>query len=500
MTINDYFKAYIEGVCGKFGIADAAAPLQKGFDAFLESMGDAQAATDWKSEYGDGATTDHENSASGFYARKNEPIGFAILNDNVNMLDQLHSGKYTTKEPWNSRGFSEDLENEGSFTFNFDNAYEEEFVKDWERVIGANKDNQAALRKMLEFKPDFFVCPMDFMNAYHAGYAKDLLAKLLGNYFAAIDHKEDPYNSYLEWDGVTFGEMLDFLTSSSDNGSAPAVQESQQVLAEAHKDRTTGGNWFGKTLRDQNNYDRKVRNNHARKLYQPIEQMTEERFNHLTNLGDPEAAEQYAYYFKKPHGWDVADKTKTMGVTAPYDIPATVSAGKGSQQYDLGNDGMKDTGDNTGIAKTGRRSIKRFQDRLADRDLQLQLVDMENAKPALAVQESVEEDGIKFVEIDDFPSVFVAHFANGTWGDFVQYYGKNAIDDLKDIDAFMTSNGLCDIIPPSTEEWEATYNSFNSHPAFGLANSTVKVYGVPGEWTPLAPQYETEFAEKGMPS
>lgn len=110
--------------------------------------------------------------------------------------------------------------------------------------------------------------------------------------------------------------------------------------------------------------------------------------------------------------------------------------------------------------------------------------------PVAAVPEAAEGVDTQFVEIDDFPSDLVPQFANGTWGDFVQYYGQNAIDDLKNIDAFMASKGLSDIIPPSTEEWEATYNSFNSHPAFGLATSTVKVYGVPGEWTPLAPQYE----------
>ncbi len=327
MKSNERFKAFIEGVCGKFGIAEAIAPLQKGFDAFLEAQ-DEQTDTDWKAQYGDGGTMDHENSASGSYATQNRPIGYAILNNDVETLEQLHSGKCDSKEPWNSRGFSEDIDKEGEFTFNFENAYEDEFVKDWERVIGGKTDNQAALRKMLEFKPDFFVCPMDFMNAYHAGYAKDLLATLLGNYFAAIDYQEDPNNSYLEWDGVTIGEVLDFLKGSGE------------------------------------------------------------------------------------------------------------------------------------------------------------------AAPAAAVQEAAEGVDTQFVEIDDFPSDLVPHFANGTWGDFVQYYGQNAIDDLKNIDAFMTSKGLSDIIPPSTEEWEATYNSFNSHPAFGLATSTVKVYGVPGEWTPLAPQYE----------
>lgn len=334
MKITDQFKTYIEGVCGKFGIVEAIEPLQTGFDLLLEATGDAPETEDWKSEYGDGGTTDHENSASGFYATSRRPIGYAILTNDVERLEQLHTGNATSEEPWNTRGFSEDVERDDEFSFDFDRSFDEEFVKDWERVISGKTDNQAALRKMLEFKPDFFVCPMDFFNAYHAGYAKDLLATLLSNYFAAIDNTEDPNNSYIEWDNVTIGEVLDFL--------------------------------------------------------------------------------------------------------------------KGSDE----------------------------------------------AAPAAAVQEAAEGVDTQFVEIDDFPSDLVAHFANDTWGDFVQYYGQNAIDDLKNLDAFMARMGLSDIIPPSTEEWDATYNSFNSHPAFGLATSTVKVYGVPGEWTPLAPQYESEIAEK----
>jgi hypothetical protein len=328
MKSNERFKAFIESVCGKFGIADAVEPLQKGFDLLLEATGDAPETEDWKSQYGDGGTTDHENSASGFYATPRRPIGYAILTNDVGRLEQLHSGNATSDEPWNTHGFSEDVERDGEFSFDFDRSFDEEFVKDWERVISGKTDNQAALRKMLEFKSDFFVCPMDFFNAYHAGYAKDLLASLLGNYFAAIDNQEDPNNSYLEWDNVTIGEMLDFLKDSS------------------------------------------------------------------------------------------------------------------------------------------------------------------GAAPVAAVQEAAEGVDTQFVEIDDFPSYLVSHFANGTWGDFVQYYGQNAIDDLKNLDEFMTRTGLCDIMLPSTEEMEASYNSFNSHPAFGLATSTVKVYGVPGEWTPLAPQYE----------
>lgn len=68
-------------------------------------------------------------------------------------------------------------------------------------------------------------------------------------------------------------------------------------------------------MRDQNNYDLRVRRNAERKLYQPFEQMTQERYDDLVNLGDPQAAEQYAYYFNKEKNSNVADKTKTMNKT-----------------------------------------------------------------------------------------------------------------------------------------------------------------------------------------
>ena len=98
-------------------------------------------------------------------------------------------------------------------------------------------------------------------------------------------------------------------------GAIAPLQEGVKALEEAHKDRTTGGNWFGKTLRDQNEYDRYVR---------------------LGRKAD-------------------VDKTKTMATTADYDNRVPVSAGKGWDQYGLGDDGFKDTGENTGMSKFARR-------------------------------------------------------------------------------------------------------------------------------------------------
>lgn len=121
-----------------------------------------------------------------------------------------------------------------------------------------------------------------------------------------------------------------------DDAIAP-LQEGIKVLEEAHKDRTTGGNWFGKTLRDQNNFDRQL---------------------HTDSRHD-------------------IDPTKTAGITSRrYGFRKPISAGKGGFQYGLGNDGYGDTGDNTGMDATARRGIKRFQNREADKDLQSQLNDM----------------------------------------------------------------------------------------------------------------------------
>ena len=160
-------------------------------------------------------------------------------------------------------------------------------------------------------------------------------------------------------------------------GAIAPLQEGVKVLEEAHKDRTTGGNWFGKTLRDQNNYDKRVRNKNIRDLHVPTAEMSEDLFNEVSNDGDPEWAEQYANYWKRNSPLDnKADKTKTLNVTSKYDVTKPVSAGKGGDQYGLGDDGFKDTGDNTDMSKFARRSIKRAQDREADKDMQSQLHDM----------------------------------------------------------------------------------------------------------------------------
>ena len=168
--------------------------------------GETTPQSDWRSEYGNGGIITHENSADGLFARPNHPIGYAILTNNTKMLTKLHEGKVKAKDAYNIVGFEEDLNREGKYVYNFEHGYENEFEKDWERVVGET-DNQDALKLMLQFVPEFWLCPIDFYNAFSAGYDKTLLATLLRNYPVP----DDPYNNYLPWDGVSIDEVLQFL-------------------------------------------------------------------------------------------------------------------------------------------------------------------------------------------------------------------------------------------------------------------------------------------------
>jgi len=182
-------------------------------NAVLEAV-DAKQPVDWKAEYGSGGVITHENSASGFYATPKNSIGWAILNNDVESLKKMHDGTIEPpKEPWNYTGWTQDETDENKYNFNFMWAYEQEFEKDWERVVGTT-DNQDALRLMLEYVPDFWVCDMDFYNAYIAGYDKGLLAKLLRNFYALFDMKpckELEWRAYHGYEGVSIDEMLAFL-------------------------------------------------------------------------------------------------------------------------------------------------------------------------------------------------------------------------------------------------------------------------------------------------
>ena len=202
------FNAKVKALCDKAGkpaLAEAIIKLRNLYKSQMEA-GETVQQSDWRSEYGTGGIITHENSADGLFARPNHPIGYAILTNNTKMLTKLRSGKVKAKDAYNIVGFEEDLNHEGKYVYNFERGYEVEFEQDWERVVGET-NNQDALRLMLQFVPDFWLCPIDFYNAFSAGYDKTLLATLLRNY----PTPDDPYNSYLPWDGVSIDEVLQFL-------------------------------------------------------------------------------------------------------------------------------------------------------------------------------------------------------------------------------------------------------------------------------------------------
>ena len=190
-----------------------------GANAFCKAVVEAKATidrngTDWRSEYGSGGVITHENSASGFYATPRDSIGWAILNNDVEAIQKMHDGTIEPpEEPWNHTGWTQDENDEDQYRFDFMLAYEQEFEKDWERVVGTT-DNQEALRLMLEYIPEFWLCDMDFYNAYLAGYDKALLAKLLRNFYALFDmtpSEELEWRSYHGYEGVSIEDMLEFL-------------------------------------------------------------------------------------------------------------------------------------------------------------------------------------------------------------------------------------------------------------------------------------------------
>lgn len=101
-----------------------------------------------------------------------------------------------------------------------------------------------------------------------------------------------------------------------------SIKQLYSACFEAHKDRTTGGNFGGKTVRDQNNYDRKS------------DEQTKT---------SKETSGRY-------DNWKSG--VKAMGIS-----------GKVGNAYDLKNDGISDTGRNSGLSKVARRNMKRKFDR-----------------------------------------------------------------------------------------------------------------------------------------
>lgn len=140
--------------------------------------------------YGDGGIYTGECSADGFFAERAHPIGFAILHNDTKTLDALyHCDAIPPRDAYQYAGWTEVEDDDGNYDgyeYNWNDGYEQEFIDDWERVIGETP-NEDALKLMLTYDPDFIVCPADFGNAIHAGYDKELIEKLFYNIRAVVD-------------------------------------------------------------------------------------------------------------------------------------------------------------------------------------------------------------------------------------------------------------------------------------------------------------------------
>lgn len=175
--------------------------------------------------YGDGGIITHESSADGFYVDDHDPMGYAILNNDVVTMKELFAGTAPVPEkPWTYAGWHEDTDapedKDGNYPYVYDWERENEtnFVNDWKRVVGET-NNEEALNLLLEKAPDFVPTAIDFYNAFHAGYDKKLLRKLLDNISTVVD-KEDISSEYLNYED--FGEdaynNLDKFLDASDMG------------------------------------------------------------------------------------------------------------------------------------------------------------------------------------------------------------------------------------------------------------------------------------------
>lgn len=175
--------------------------------------------------YGDGGIITNESSADGFYVDDHDPMGYAILNNDVATMKELFNGGASVPEkPWTYAGWHEDTDapedKDGNYpyVYDWDREYQLNFVNDWKRVVGET-NNEEALNLLLEKAPDFVPTAIDFYNAFHAGYDKKLLRKLLNNISTVVD-EEDISSEYLNYED--FGEdaynNLDKFLDASDMG------------------------------------------------------------------------------------------------------------------------------------------------------------------------------------------------------------------------------------------------------------------------------------------
>ena len=177
--------------------------------------------------YGDGGINTYEHSADGFFPTDSDTLAKAIYNNDVETIKELHDSNLKTYEEPDemTMGWHDDYDdyNDDSthyWYYDWEWDYDQSFVKDFRRVIGLT-DNQDALRLMLQYEPDFIVCPADFGNAIHAGYDKELIKKLLFNIRAVVDDDDLRINYLGDEDYVSsdkpdpIANLEEFLGESS---------------------------------------------------------------------------------------------------------------------------------------------------------------------------------------------------------------------------------------------------------------------------------------------
>lgn len=231
---NPRNNSYTEGI---ETIEELRATLKKFFD--METSESKKSEADGEeaklqAAYGDGGIITHESSADGFYVNDHDPMGYAILNNDVATMKELFAGTASVPEkPWTYAGWHEDIDapedKDGNYPYVYDWERENDtnFVNDWKRVVGET-NNEEALNLLLEKAPDFVPTAIDFYNAFHAGYDKKLLRKLLDNISTVVD-KEDISSEYLNYE--EFGEdaydNLDKFLDASESCKSEALPPKQ---------------------------------------------------------------------------------------------------------------------------------------------------------------------------------------------------------------------------------------------------------------------------------
>ena len=235
-SINDFYDTVVASGSGDEGI------FLWVIDQYKQSLGKTESK---KSEadgdeaklqaaYGDGGIITHESSADGFYVDDHDPMGYAILNNDVATMKELFNGTASVPEkPWTYSGWHEDTDapedKDGNYpyVYDWDREYQLNFVNDWKRIVGET-NNEEALNLLLEKAPDFVPTAIDFYNAFHAGYDKKLLRKLLDNISTVVD-KEDISREYLNYE--EFGEdaydNLDKFLDASESKKSEALPPKQ---------------------------------------------------------------------------------------------------------------------------------------------------------------------------------------------------------------------------------------------------------------------------------